>query len=90
MLEKNKQDSLCRILDSQDPELGIIFCRTKKGVAELTEALQARGYLADGLHGDLNQAQRDAVMKKFRDASIEFLVATDVAARGSTYRTSAT
>ncbi|RKD75316.1 ATP-dependent RNA helicase DeaD [Sinobaca qinghaiensis] len=82
VLEKNKQDSLCRILDSQDPELGIIFCRTKKGVAELTEALQARGYLADGLHGDLNQAQRDAVMKKFRDASIEFLVATDVAARG--------
>ncbi|WP_252313768.1 DEAD/DEAH box helicase [Sinobaca sp. H24] len=82
VLEKNKQDSLCRILDSQDPELGIIFCRTKKGVAELTEALQARGYLADGLHGDLNQAQRDTVMKKFRDASIEFLVATDVAARG--------
>lgn len=82
VLEKNKLDSLCRIIDSETIELGIIFCRTKKGVAELTEALQARGYMADGLHGDLTQAQRDAVMKKFRDSSIEFLIATDVAARG--------
>lgn len=82
VLEQNKVESLCRIIDSEDIELGILFCRTKKGVAELTEALQARGYLADGLHGDLTQAQRDAVMKKFRDSSIEFLVATDVAARG--------
>ncbi|TSB46472.1 DEAD/DEAH box helicase [Alkalicoccobacillus porphyridii] len=82
VLERNKVDSLCRIIDSDDVELGILFCRTKKGVAELTEALQARGYLADGLHGDLSQAQRDVVMKKFRDSSIEFLIATDVAARG--------
>ncbi|WP_062050842.1 DEAD/DEAH box helicase [Bacillus sp. JCM 19034] len=82
VLERNKIDSLCRIIDSEDIELGILFCRTKKGVAELTEALQARGYLADGLHGDLTQSQRDAVMKKFRDSSVEFLIATDVAARG--------
>jgi ATP-dependent RNA helicase DeaD len=82
VLERNKIDSLCRIIDSEDIELGILFCRTKKGVAELAEALQARGYLADGLHGDLTQSQRDAVMKKFRDSSIEFLIATDVAARG--------
>lgn len=82
VLERNKQEALCRILDSQDPDLGIIFCRTKKGVAELTEALQARGYLVDGLHGDLTQPQRDAVMRKFRDHSIDFLIATDVAARG--------
>ncbi|KMK77284.1 DEAD/DEAH box helicase [Alkalihalobacillus pseudalcaliphilus] len=82
VLERNKIDSLCRIIDSEEIELGILFCRTKKGVAELTEALQARGYLADGLHGDLTQSQRDAVMKKFRDSSIEFLIATDVAARG--------
>lgn len=82
VLEKNKLDSLCRVIDSETIELGIIFCRTKKGVAELTEALQARGYMADGLHGDLTQAQRDLVMKKFRDSSIEFLIATDVAARG--------
>ncbi|MDQ0206274.1 DEAD/DEAH box helicase [Alkalicoccobacillus murimartini] len=82
VLERNKVDSLCRIIDSDEVELGILFCRTKKGVAELTEALQARGYLADGLHGDLSQSQRDDVMKKFRDSSIEFLIATDVAARG--------
>ncbi|GAB7388324.1 DEAD/DEAH box helicase [Bacillaceae bacterium] len=82
VLEKNKVESLCRILDSEDVELGIIFCRTKKGVDELTDALQARGYLADGLHGDLSQAQRDRVMKAFRHNEIELLVATDVAARG--------
>lgn len=64
VLERNKIDSLCRIIDSEEIELGILFCRTKKGVAELTEALQARGYLADGLHGDLTQPQRDIVMKK--------------------------
>ncbi|WP_412734055.1 DEAD/DEAH box helicase [Halalkalibacterium halodurans] len=82
VLERNKLDSLCRIIDSEQIDLGILFCRTKKGVAELTEALQARGYIADGLHGDLTQSQRDAVMRKFRDSSIEFLIATDVAARG--------
>ncbi len=82
VLEKNKLDSLCRIIDSEEIDLGIVFCRTKKGVAELTEALQARGYMADGLHGDLTQMQRDSVMKKFRESTIEFLIATDVAARG--------
>lgn len=82
VLEKNKLESLCRIIDSEEIELGIIFSRTKKGVAELTEALQARGYLADGLHGDLTQMQRDSVMKKFRESKIDFLIATDVAARG--------
>jgi ATP-dependent RNA helicase DeaD len=82
VLEKNKLDSLCRIIDSEEIDLGILFCRTKKGVAELAEALQARGYMADGLHGDLTQMQRDSVMKKFRESTIEFLIATDVAARG--------
>lgn len=82
VLEKNKLESLCRVLDSQEVDLGIIFCRTKRGVDELTEALQTRGYLSDGLHGDLTQIQRDKVMKSFRDSTIEFLIATDVAARG--------
>lgn len=82
VLEKNKLEGLCRILDSQDIDLGIIFCRTKRGVDELSEALQTRGYLTDGLHGDLSQAQRDRVMKAFRDMDIELLIATDVAARG--------
>ncbi len=82
VLERTKLDSMCRVIDSEDVTLGIIFCRTKRGVDELTEALISRGYLADGLHGDLSQAQRDRVMKKFRGGEIELLVATDVAARG--------
>ncbi len=82
VLERNKLESLCRVIDSEEVELGIIFCRTKRGVDELVEALVARGYLVDGLHGDLSQAQRDRVMRKFRTNEIELLVATDVAARG--------
>lgn len=82
VLENFKVDALCRILDSEEGELSIIFCRTKKGVDELTEALQARGYLAGGLHGDMAQQQRDRVMNSFRQGEIELLIATDVAARG--------
>jgi ATP-dependent RNA helicase DeaD len=77
-----KVDSLCRILDMENNELSIIFCRTKRGVDELVESLQSRGYSVEALHGDLKQTQRDRVMKKFRDGVIDFLVATDVAARG--------
>lgn len=80
--KENKLNVLCRILDMESVGLSIIFCRTKKGVDELAESLQGRGYLAEGLHGDLSQAQRNRVMKKFRDANIELLIATDVAARG--------
>ena len=80
--EKEKFEGLCRLLDMESPELAIIFGRTKRRVDELTEALQKRGYSAEGLHGDLSQNQRDAVMRKFRDGSIDVLVATDVAARG--------
>lgn len=82
VLERTKLESLCRIIDSEEIPLGIIFCRTKRGVDELAEALIARGYLVDGLHGDLSQAQRDRVMKRFRTNDIELLIATDVAARG--------
>ncbi|MFD2613247.1 DEAD/DEAH box helicase [Paenibacillus gansuensis] len=80
--ERQKFDALSRLLDMEAPELAIIFGRTKRRVDELAEALQKRGYTADGLHGDLSQNQRDAVMRKFRDGSIDVLVATDVAARG--------
>lgn len=82
VLENFKVDALCRILDSEEGDLSIVFCRTKKGVDELAEALQARGYLAGGLHGDLAQQQRDRVMNAFRKGDIELLIATDVAARG--------
>ncbi|WP_442601366.1 DEAD/DEAH box helicase [Paenibacillus sp. KN14-4R] len=80
--EKQKFEALCRLLDMESPELAIIFGRTKRRVDELSEALQKRGYAAEGLHGDLSQNQRDNVMRKFRDGSIDVLVATDVAARG--------
>ncbi|SDD43955.1 DEAD/DEAH box helicase [Sporomusa acidovorans] len=79
---RDKLDGLCRVLDSETIGRAIIFCRTKKGVDELVASLSARGYLSDGLHGDLSQAQRDRVMKKFRDGKLDILIATDVAARG--------
>ena len=78
----DKLDALCRVLDVEDTDKTIIFCRTKKGVDELVNALGNRGYLAEGLHGDLSQNQRDRVMKKFREGKSDILIATDVAARG--------
>lgn len=79
---KDKVDGLSRILDVATNCKMIIFCRTKKGVDELVISLGTRGYLAEGLHGDLSQNQRDRVMKKFRSGNTDILIATDVAARG--------
>jgi len=80
--EQQKFEILSRLIDMEAPDLAIIFGRTKRRVDELSEALKKRGYSAEGLHGDLSQNQRDMVMRKFRDGSIDVLVATDVAARG--------
>lgn len=80
--EKQKFDVLCRLLDIQSPELAIIFGRTKRRVDELFEALNKRGYSAEGIHGDLTQARRNSVLRHFKDGIIDILVATDVAARG--------
>ena len=77
-----KMDALCRVLDSQGFRKALVFCATKRSVDEITVHLQQRGYQADGLHGDMNQTQRDRVMSRFRTDGIEILVATDVAARG--------
>lgn len=79
---REKLEGLCRVLDVEETGKIIVFCRTKKGVDDLVASLQARGYMSDGLHGDLSQSQRDRVMKKFREGKLEILVATDVAARG--------
>jgi ATP-dependent RNA helicase DeaD len=79
---RSKIDVLTRVIDLYDFRYGIIFCSTKVMVDELDEHLHARGYASDRLHGDLSQAQRDRVMDKFRRRAFEFLVATDVAARG--------
>lgn len=78
----NRLEVLTRVVDVYDPKLTVIFTNTKKGADELVSNLQARGYSADSLHGDMKQAQRDIVMEKFRASTIDILVATDVAARG--------
>ena len=77
-----KIELLTRLIDIHDLKLGIIFCNTKRMVDDLVDHLNAQGYSADRLHGDMTQAQRDRVMGKFRKSGLEFLVATDVAARG--------
>ena len=77
-----KLDLLMRLIDLHDLKLGIIFCNTKRMVDDLVDHLNARGYSADRLHGDMTQMMRDRVMNKFRKSGLEFLVATDVAARG--------
>ncbi len=79
---KDKVEVLCRLLDYYEPKLSLVFCNTKKMVDDLTEVLKGRGYFAEGLHGDMSQAQRDRVMKGFRDGKTDILIATDVAARG--------
>lgn len=78
----NKLEVLCRLVDVYNPKLSVVFTNTKRGADELVSDLQARGYFADALHGDLKQTQRDIVMDKFRNGTIDILVATDVAARG--------
>ena len=77
-----KIDLLTRLIDLHDLKLGIVFCNTKRMVDDLVDHLNAQGYSADRLHGDMTQPMRDRVMNKFRKAGLEFLVATDVAARG--------
>ncbi|WP_211653209.1 DEAD/DEAH box helicase [Planococcus alpniumensis] len=81
-VEREKFDILSRLLNVQQPELAIVFGRTKRRVDELAHALNLRGYLAEGIHGDLSQAKRMSVLKQFKANKIDILVATDVAARG--------
>ncbi|MBD8033792.1 MULTISPECIES: DEAD/DEAH box helicase [Solibacillus] len=80
--EREKFDALSRLLDSQKPELAIIFGRTKRRVDELSQALGLRGFIAEGIHGDLSQAKRISVLRQFKEGKIDILIATDVAARG--------
>lgn len=79
---KTRFEALCRILDFDNPSSAIIFCKTKKGVDELVEGMQSRGYVVEGMHGDMSQAHRLRTLKKFKEGSLNFLIATDVAARG--------
>lgn len=79
---RGKTQSLIRLVDFHGFKLGIIFCNTQRMVDELADALLAQGFSADRLHGGITQAQRTRVMNKFKNSEFEFLVATDVAARG--------
>ena len=79
---KDRFEALCRLIDSQTMTSGIIFCRTKRSVDEVTEMMQKGNYNVEAMHGDLNQDHRSRTLRKFKDGTIKFLIATDVAARG--------
>ena len=79
---REKDISICRLIDYMSPKRALIFCNTKRKVDELTLVLKAKGYSAEALHGDLSQHQRERVMNLFRNGNLELLLATDVAARG--------
>lgn len=80
--DRGKQEALFKSLDKYNPFLAIIFCRTKRRVKALNDALQMAGYNSDETHGDLSQAKRERVMKNFKSAKLQYLVATDIASRG--------
>ena len=80
--ERSKFDTLTNHLDIHEPTLAIVFSRTKRRVDEIAEGLTARGFRAEGIHGDLTQGKRMSVLNKFKQGRVEVLVATDVAARG--------
>ena len=82
VIPSQKVEALIRILDMESPGSTIIFCRTRREVDELGEAVRMRGYEAETLHGEMNQAARDRVMARFRAEQADLLIATDVAARG--------
>ncbi|WP_319633397.1 DEAD/DEAH box helicase [Paenibacillus psychroresistens] len=80
--DREKDAELIKLIQQYNPYLAMVFCRTKKRAGALNKALQEQGMSSDELHGDLSQAKREQVMKKFREAKIQILVATDMAARG--------
>lgn len=81
-VETSKTDKLCELINEEQPYLAMVFCATKGRVSQVAMALAKRGYLADELHGDLSQLQRTNVLRKFREAKLQILVTTDIAARG--------
>lgn len=80
--DRGKLAALRQLIDQYRPYLAIVFCRTKRRVSKLNAELQQYGYATDELHGDLSQAKREQVMERFREAKLQLLIATDVAARG--------
>lgn len=80
--QKDRFETLCRLIDVANVKTGIIFCRTKRSVDEVTEQMQQANYNVEAMHGDLNQNHRMNTLRKFKKGTINFLIATDVAARG--------
>ena len=80
--EFQKLEALTHILELDESDAVLIFRRTKNGAAELCERLQARGFASEAMHGDMNQQQRESVIRRLKNGQIEIVVATDVAARG--------
>jgi ATP-dependent RNA helicase DeaD len=81
-IDRAKQATLIQLVETHRPYLAVIFCRTKRRVSKLYDVLKSHKFLCDELHGDLSQAKREQVMKRFRDGETQLLIATDVAARG--------
>lgn len=82
VVEKDKIELLARLLNLHNVKLALVFCNTKSNVDKTVEILKSKGYLSDAIHGDMNQMQREKVMRGFRSGSVKILVATDVAGRG--------
>lgn len=80
--DRRKQEDLCKILDEENPFMAIIFCRTKRRVDTLEESLYKKGYNCEKLHGSITQPKRERIMRSFKNLEIQYLIATDVAARG--------
>ena len=80
--EGERRDAVVRIIDAEEPAKSILFCRTKRETDELCEVLISRGCQARALHGDIEQGQRQDIIRAFKEGRLEMLVATDVAARG--------
>ena len=80
--DRHKQEALCKVLDEDNPFMAIIFCRTKRRVDALDEALAVKVYNCEKLHSDIPQAKRERNIKSFRKADLQYLIATDVASRG--------
>ncbi|MBW9153627.1 DEAD/DEAH box helicase [Clostridium estertheticum] len=80
--DRKKQEDLCKVMDEDNPFMAIIFCRTKRRVDDLEVALYKKGYNCKKLHSDITQAKREKIMRDFKKCDIQYLIATDVAARG--------
>ena len=81
-IDREKSEALCKVLDEDNPFMAIIFCRTKRRADELEVVMHRRGYNCKVIHSDIQQSKRERIMKSFRNADIQYLIATDVASRG--------